>query len=95
MARGATGPYRGPEELPRLLPLFPLRGAILLPRASLTLNVFEPRYIALVDYALGHDRLIGIVQPAPEAGGDGIAEGQDLPLAPRRLRGPAHGLQRE
>jgi Lon protease-like protein len=68
LARGATGPYRGPEELPRLLPLFPLRGAILLPRASLTLNVFEPRYIALVDYALGHDRLIGIVQPAPEAG---------------------------
>ncbi len=80
MARGATGPYRGPEELPRLLPLFPLRGAILLPRASLTLNVFEPRYIALIDYALGHDRLIGIVQPAPEAGATESPGGKNFPL---------------
>jgi Lon protease-like protein len=80
LARGATGPYRGPEELPRLLPLFPLRGAILLPRASLTLNVFEPRYIALVDYALGHDRLIGIVQPAPEAGTTESPGGRTFPL---------------
>jgi Lon protease-like protein len=80
LARGATGPYRSPEELPRLLPLFPLRGAILLPRASLTLNVFEPRYIALVDYALGHDRLIGIVQPAPEAGTSESPVGRTFPL---------------
>ena len=43
--------------------MFPLRGAILLPRASLTLNVFEPRYLALVDPALSGNRLIGIVQP--------------------------------
>lgn len=80
MARGVTGPYRGPEELPTLLPLFPLRGAILLPRASLTLNVFEPRYIALVDYALGHDRLIAIVQPAPEAGATESPGGKNFPL---------------
>ena len=39
-----------------------------LPRASLTLNVFEPRYLALVDHALAGNRLIGMVQPAPEAG---------------------------
>jgi Lon protease-like protein len=60
--------------------VFPLRGAILLPRASLTLNVFEPRYIALVDYALAGNRLIGIVQPAPEAGNAESPKGNSFPL---------------
>jgi hypothetical protein len=63
-----TERYRNVADMPKVLPLFPLRGAILLPRASLTLNVFEPRYLALVDHALAGDRLIGVVQPAPEAG---------------------------
>ena len=45
--------------------MFPLRGAILLPRASLTLNVFEPRYLALVDRALASNRLIGISASPP------------------------------
>jgi Lon protease-like protein len=63
-----TERYRSVADMPKVLPLFPLRGAILLPRASLTLNVFEPRYLALVDHALAGDRLIGVVQPAPEAG---------------------------
>jgi Lon protease-like protein len=63
-----TDRYRNIADMPKALPLFPLRGAILLPRASLTLNVFEPRYLALVDHALAGDRLIGVVQPAPEAG---------------------------
>ena len=60
---GVTDRYRAPRILPQALPVFPLRGAILLPRASLALNVFEPRYLALVDHALSGDRLIGIVQP--------------------------------
>jgi uncharacterized protein len=63
-----TDRYRNVADMPKALPLFPLRGAILLPRASLTLNVFEPRYLALVDHALASDRLIGVAQPAPEAG---------------------------
>jgi Lon protease-like protein len=63
-----TERYRSVADMPKVLPLFPLRGAILLPRASLTLNVFEPRYLALVDHALAGNRLIGVVQPAPEAG---------------------------
>lgn len=63
-----TERYRNVADMPKVLPLFPLRGAILLPRASLTLNVFEPRYLALVDHALAGNRLIGVVQPAPEAG---------------------------
>ncbi len=70
MARGVTDQYRSPQDLSKVLPIFPLRGAILLPRASLTLNVFEPRYVALLDFALAGDRLMGIVQPAPEAGPD-------------------------
>lgn len=50
--------------LPRTLPLFPLAGVLLLPRGSLPLNVFEPRYLALVDDALAGNRLIGIIQTA-------------------------------
>jgi len=63
-----------------VLPLFPLRGAILLPRATLSLNVFEPRYLVLVDYALAGDRLIGIVQPAPDAGEVESPSGKIFPL---------------
>lgn len=51
-------------DLPDIVPLFPLSGAILLPRARLPLHVFEPRYLALLDDALkSSQRLIGIVQP--------------------------------
>jgi len=63
-----------------VLPLLPLRGAILLPRATLTLNVFEPRYLALLDFALGSDRLMGIVQPAPDAGRSESPPGKSFPL---------------
>ncbi len=56
--------YRGPSELPELIPVFPLPGALLLPRGQMPLNIFEPRYLAMVDDALrsGH-RLIGMIQP--------------------------------
>ena len=56
--------YRGPGELPEIIPVFPLPGALLLPRGQMPLNIFEPRYIAMVDDALrdGH-RLIGMIQP--------------------------------
>ncbi len=77
---GVTDRYRGPADLPEVLPVFPLRGAILLPRATLSLNVFEPRYLALVDFALETDRLIAIVQPAPEAGSSELPPGQSFPL---------------
>jgi Lon protease-like protein len=59
MARG----YHSPADLPHSLPLFPLTGALLLPRGTLPLNIFEPRYLAMVDYALSGDRLIGMIQP--------------------------------
>lgn len=53
------------QALPRELPLFPLGGAILLPGEILPLNVFEPRYLNMIDDALAGDRLIGIVQTRP------------------------------
>lgn len=58
-----TDRYHGPSDLPDELPLFPLRGAILLPRATLPLNVFEPRYLEMVDDVMRGERLIGIIQP--------------------------------
>ncbi len=56
--------YHSYSDLPHSLPLFPLSGALLLPRGQLPLNVFEPRYLEMVDYALTGDRLIGMIQPA-------------------------------
>jgi Lon protease-like protein len=50
-------------DLPRSVPVFPLSGALLLPYAQRPLNVFEPRYIEMIDTALGGDRLIGLIQP--------------------------------
>ncbi|GAB4069097.1 LON peptidase substrate-binding domain-containing protein [Ancylobacter sonchi] len=58
-------PYGGPAELPAAVPLFPLDGALLLPRCQLPLNIFEPRYLAMVDDALKGERVIGIIQPVP------------------------------
>ena len=50
------------EDLPGELPIFPLGGVLLLPRGQLPLNIFEPRYVAMVDSVMGSHRLIGMVQ---------------------------------
>jgi uncharacterized protein len=55
--------YHSFTDLPKSLPLFPLSGAVLLPRGQLPLNIFEPRYLEMFDYALQGDRLIGMIQP--------------------------------
>jgi len=52
-----------PADLPATVPVFPLSGALLLPFAHRPLNVFEPRYVEMVDAALAGDRLIGLIQP--------------------------------
>lgn len=57
--------YANAADLPAVLPLFPLPGALLLPRGQMPLNIFEPRYLAMVDAAMAGDRLIGIIQPDP------------------------------
>lgn len=70
--------YRGPSDLPDVVPVFPLAGALLLPRGQLPLNIFEPRYLAMIDDAFRSGRrLIGMVQPLPgeeEAGKPRLAE---------------------
>jgi len=58
--------YRELADLPPQLPVFPLPGALVLPRADLPLNIFEPRYLAMVNDALAGDRLIGMIQPVDE-----------------------------
>jgi uncharacterized protein len=66
-----NNPYTDIRELPETLPVFPLPGAVLLPRGELPLNIFEPRYVAMIDAAIAGDRLVGMIQPLPD--GDGAA----------------------
>ena len=56
--------YVKATDLPQVIPVFPLPGAILLPRGQLPLNIFEPRYLNMVDDAMAGDRIIGMIQPA-------------------------------
>jgi uncharacterized protein len=60
--------------LPRILPVFPLPGVLLLPGGRLPLNIFEPRYLAMVRDALAGERMIGMVQPCAPAEDVGAAE---------------------
>lgn len=55
--------HRRREELPTEIPVFPLPGALLLPGARLPLNIFEPRYLAMVEDALGAGRMFAMIQP--------------------------------
>jgi Lon protease-like protein len=53
------------EDLPQVIPLFPLDGALLLPHASRPLNIFEPRYLNMLDDVMAAERIVGLVQTAP------------------------------
>src|SRR5438045_5948198 len=56
--------YENPDDVADLIPVFPLPGALLLPRGQMPLNIFEPRYLTMVDDALrAGNRLIGMIQP--------------------------------
>ena len=82
--------YRKPSDLPVAIPVFPLGGALLFPRAVLPLNIFEPRYLSMVDAALVAHRLIGMIQPA----GLISAAGEDHPhLAEVGCAGRITGFQ--
>lgn len=61
--RAGNAHYRGLNDLPGQVPVFPLSAALLLPGGRMPLNIFEPRYLAMVDAALAGDRMIGIIQP--------------------------------
>jgi len=54
------------DDLPLTFPVFPLAGALLLPRGKLPLNIFEARYLALTEDALAGGRMFGMVQPDPQ-----------------------------
>lgn len=56
--------YEGSADLPAIIPIFPLAGAVFFPRANLPLNIFEPRYLAMVDDAMRSHRIVGMIQPS-------------------------------
>jgi len=58
------------DTLPQRFPIFPLRGALLLPGGNLPLNIFEPRYLQMTRDAMQTDQIIGMIQPRDGAGGD-------------------------
>ena len=55
--------YTSIGDLPNPVALFPLTGVLLLPRGNLPLNIFEPRYLAMVDAAMASSRVVGMIQP--------------------------------
>ncbi len=75
------------QDLPDSIPIFALPGALLLPRSRLPLNIFEPRYLAMVDDALKTDhRLIGMVQPLANTPVNAVARLQRIGCAGRLTR---------
>jgi Lon protease-like protein len=73
------------EQLPETLPIFPLSGVLLLPGGRLPLNIFEPRYLAMIFDSLAGHRLIGMVQPTQPGGyaGDGLPAADGKPKVHR------------
>jgi uncharacterized protein len=59
--------YGCARDVPAVIPVFPLPEALLLPRADMPLNIFEPRYLAMIDAAMAGDRVIGLIQPDDSA----------------------------
>ena len=65
---GMNAVYGGAGDCPSEIPVFPLAGALLLPRGQMPLNIFEPRYVAMIDDAIRTHRVIGMIQPEPDSG---------------------------
>lgn len=63
MVQAGNVSYRKVSDLPECVPVFPLTGALLLPGGRMPLNIFEPRYLAMIDDTFIGKRLIGMVQP--------------------------------
>lgn len=66
MAQAGNVFYDSPRDIPAVIPIFPLEEALLLPRTQMPLNIFEERYLAMIDHAMRNDRIIGIIQPQAE-----------------------------
>src|SRR3954447_656423 len=63
-------PFVRVGDLPQVIPVFPLDGALLLPGGELPLQIFEPRYLNMVDDVMGGDPIIGMIQTLPGADGE-------------------------
>lgn len=63
MGQAGNKNYTHEGDVPEIVPVFPLDGALLLPGGQMPLNIFEPRYLEMVDDAMARDRVIGIIQP--------------------------------
>lgn len=74
------------EQLPDIIPVFPLPEVLLLPRGRLPLNIFEPRYLAMVEDALAADRMIGMIQPRDPGNRDDRPDLYDTGCAGRICR---------
>ena len=87
--------YRNLGDLPGEVPLFPLRGAILLPRTVLPLNVFEPRYLTMLESVIAGNKLLGIIQPKSVDGELAEESPQDrtAPMKPVGCTGRVTGYQ--
>jgi uncharacterized protein len=72
--------YRSVGDLPTEVPIFPLRGVLLLPRASLPLNIFEPRYLKMFQDVLSGHRLVAVIQTERSSGDVESPEGKASPL---------------
>ena len=75
-----TERYAKPGDLPSRIAVFPLKGAILLPRTVLPLHIFEPRYVAMLEHVIAGGRILGIVQPQGDGGDTGSPAGKSTPL---------------
>ena len=51
------------KDLPKIIPLFPLSNFIIFPNTTVPLNIFEPRYIEMIDNCMKNNRIIGLIQP--------------------------------
>jgi uncharacterized protein len=65
-----VGTYRKLGDLPLVIPVFPLDGVLLLPGGQLPLNIFEPRYLNMLDDAMSGERIIGMIQTRPHQSAD-------------------------
>src|SRR5690606_15646378 len=74
LVRAGNARYLKQSDLPATAPVFPLAAALLLPAGRMPLNIFEPRYLAMVDDTIGEKRLIGMVQPSLD--GSARADGE-------------------
>ena len=70
---GINNPPDRPDALPSVVPVFPLTSVLLLPRGELPLNIFEPRYLDMIENALRADRMIGMIQPRDDEAGSNPA----------------------